>query len=79
MVNVRSYGEDPEKTAEFVAAEVRGLKDGGVLSTAKHFPGHGDTPIDSHIVLPLSTSGASGFRRSNSRRFAPLSPPDSIR
>jgi beta-N-acetylhexosaminidase len=53
MVNVRSYGEDPEKTAEFVAAEVRGLKDGGVLSTAKHFPGHGDTPIDSHIVLPV--------------------------
>ena len=53
MVNVRSYGEDHEKTAEFVAAEVRGLKDGGVLSTAKHFPGHGDTPIDSHIVLPV--------------------------
>ena len=53
MVNVRSYGEDPNKTAEFVAAEVRGLKDGGVLSTAKHFPGHGDTPIDSHIVLPV--------------------------
>ena len=53
MVNVRSYGENAEKTAEFVAAEVRGLKDGGVLSTAKHFPGHGDTPIDSHISLPV--------------------------
>ncbi|MDQ4121874.1 MAG: glycoside hydrolase family 3 protein [Acidobacteriota bacterium] len=53
MVNVRSYGEDPQRTAEFVAAEVRGLKDGGVLSTAKHFPGHGDTPVDSHIVLPV--------------------------
>jgi len=53
MVNVRSYGENPEKVAEFVAAEVRGLKDGGVLSTAKHFPGHGDTPIDSHISLPV--------------------------
>ncbi|MCA1624248.1 MAG: glycoside hydrolase family 3 protein [Acidobacteria bacterium] len=53
MVNVRSYGEDAQKTAEFVAAEVRGLKDGGVLSTAKHFPGHGDTPIDSHIFLPI--------------------------
>lgn len=53
MVNVRSYGENPEKTAEFVAAEVRGLKDGGVLSTVKHFPGHGDTAIDSHIVLPV--------------------------
>jgi beta-N-acetylhexosaminidase len=53
MVNVRSYGENPQKTAEFVAAEVRGLRDGGVLSTAKHFPGHGDTPIDSHIILPV--------------------------
>ncbi|MDQ3712507.1 MAG: glycoside hydrolase family 3 protein [Acidobacteriota bacterium] len=53
MVNVRSYGENPQRTAEFVAAEVRGLRDGGVLSTAKHFPGHGDTPIDSHIILPV--------------------------
>ena len=53
MVNVRSYGENAEKTAQFVAAEVRGLKDGGVLSTGKHFPGHGDTPIDSHIFLPV--------------------------
>lgn len=52
MVNVRSYGENPEKTAEFVAAEVRGLRDGGVLSTAKHFPGHGDTAVDSHIDTP---------------------------
>ncbi|HEX8395929.1 MAG TPA: glycoside hydrolase family 3 N-terminal domain-containing protein [Pyrinomonadaceae bacterium] len=53
MVNVRSYSENPQRTAEFVAAEVRGLRDGGVLSTAKHFPGHGDTPIDSHISLPV--------------------------
>lgn len=52
MVNVRSYGENPGKTAEFVAAEVRGLREGGVLSTAKHFPGHGDTPMDSHINTP---------------------------
>ena len=53
MVNVRSYGENPQKVSEFIAAEVRGLKDGGVLSTVKHFPGHGDTPIDSHIDLPV--------------------------
>ncbi len=52
MVNVRSYGENPQTVSEFVAAEVRGLRDGGVLSTAKHFPGHGDTPIDSHINTP---------------------------
>ena len=53
MVNVRSYGENPQRTSEFVQAEVRGLKDGGVLSTAKHFPGHGDTTMDSHIDMPV--------------------------
>ena len=63
MVNVRSYGEDPQRTAEFVAAEVRGLKDGGVLSTAKHFPGHGDTPIDSHIILPVININRERFNR----------------
>ncbi len=52
MVNVRSYGENPQTVSRFVEAEVRGLRDGGVLSTAKHFPGHGDTPIDSHINTP---------------------------
>jgi beta-N-acetylhexosaminidase len=52
MVNVRSYAENPQTAAAFVSAEVRGLREGGVLSTAKHFPGHGDTPLDSHIDLP---------------------------
>lgn len=63
MVNVRSYGENHERVAEFVAAEVRGLKDGGVLSTAKHFPGHGDTPIDSHIDLPVINIDRERFDR----------------
>jgi beta-N-acetylhexosaminidase len=63
MVNVRSYGEDPQRTAEFVAAEVRGLREGGVLSTAKHFPGHGDTPIDSHIDLPVINISREHFQR----------------
>ncbi len=52
MVNVRSYGENPETVSKFVAEEVRGLRMGGVISTAKHFPGHGDTPMDSHINTP---------------------------
>ncbi len=52
MVNVRSYGENPETVSKFVAEEVRGLRMGGVISTAKHFPGHGDTPQDSHINTP---------------------------
>ncbi|HEX6625523.1 MAG TPA: glycoside hydrolase family 3 N-terminal domain-containing protein [Pyrinomonadaceae bacterium] len=51
VINVRSFGEDPRRVAAFVAAAVKGLRDGGVLSTAKHFPGHGDTATDTHIGL----------------------------
>lgn len=52
VISVRSFGEDPRRVAEFVAAAVRGTREGGALSTAKHFPGHGDTAVDSHIGLP---------------------------
>ena len=52
VINVRSFGEDPRRAAEFVSAAVRGTREGGALSTAKHFPGHGDTAVDSHIGLP---------------------------
>ena len=52
VINVRSFGEDPRRVAEFVSAAVRGAREGGALSTAKHFPGHGDTAVDSHIGLP---------------------------
>src|SRR4051812_20801438 len=52
VINVRSFGEDPRRVAEFVTAAVRGTREGGALSTAKHFPGHGDTAVDSHIGLP---------------------------
>ncbi|MEW6046677.1 MAG: beta-N-acetylhexosaminidase, partial [Bacillota bacterium] len=52
VIGVRSFGESPEAVARLGAAMVRGLQDGGVLATAKHFPGHGDTTVDSHIDLP---------------------------
>jgi beta-N-acetylhexosaminidase len=51
IINTRSFGEDPEQVAEFVAAFVRGAKAHGMLTTAKHFPGHGDTGTDSHLGL----------------------------
>src|SRR2546428_6929297 len=54
--NIRSYGEDPELVARLDAAFVRGARAGGLLTTAKHFPGHGDTAVDSH--LQLATVGA---------------------
>lgn len=52
VIGVRSYGDDPEKAAEYVIEMMRGLTEGGVLSSLKHFPGHGDTAVDSHLGLP---------------------------
>lgn len=52
VIGVRSYGDTPERVAEYVEAMTRGLMDGGVMASAKHFPGHGDTDIDSHLGLP---------------------------
>jgi beta-N-acetylhexosaminidase len=52
VINVRSYGEDPAEVAKMVAAFVEGAQRGGVIATAKHFPGHGDTATDSHRGLP---------------------------
>src|SRR5262245_12032013 len=52
VINVRSYGEDAADVARFVAAFVKGAQHAGVIATAKHFPGHGDTATDSHRGLP---------------------------
>lgn len=52
VINVRSYGEDPEDVARFGAAFAEGAQSAGVIATAKHFPGHGDTATDSHRGLP---------------------------
>lgn len=52
VINVRSYGEDPNDVARFVSAFVDGAQKAGVIATAKHFPGHGDTATDSHRGLP---------------------------
>src|SRR5215217_1818329 len=53
IINVRSFGEDPVAVGRLVAAEIRGLQEHGMLATAKHFPGHGDTGTDSHLALPV--------------------------
>jgi len=49
IINTRSFGEDPQQVGNLVAAYIRGAKAGGMLTTAKHFPGHGDTATDSHL------------------------------
>ncbi len=53
IINTRSFGSDARAVARFVAAAVHGTQDAGMLATAKHFPGHGDTDTDSHISLPV--------------------------
>jgi len=52
VINVRSYGEDPADVARFAAAFTEGAQKAGAIATAKHFPGHGDTAVDSHRGLP---------------------------
>jgi beta-N-acetylhexosaminidase len=53
IINTRSYGEDPAAVARMGVAHIRGMQEHGVIATAKHFPGHGDTDVDSHIALPV--------------------------
>ncbi len=53
IINTRSFGEDPSAVARLGAAYLEGAREGGVLTTAKHFPGHGDTKTDSHVALPV--------------------------
>lgn len=52
-INTRSFGEDKEKVAKYGIAIMQGMKDAGVAGSAKHFPGHGDTDVDSHLGLPV--------------------------
>ncbi|MFP4199760.1 MAG: glycoside hydrolase family 3 protein [Halanaerobium sp.] len=53
VIGVRSFGEDQELVAELGTAYLKGLQSKGVIATAKHFPGHGDTAVDSHLDLPV--------------------------
>lgn len=53
IINIRSFGEDPQAVAELGASFVRGIQDNGAMATGKHFPGHGDTEVDSHLALPV--------------------------
>ncbi len=52
VIGKRSFGEDPERVAKLGCAYSRGMEDNGVMAVAKHFPGHGDTNVDSHKALP---------------------------
>ncbi|MGE5349706.1 MAG: glycoside hydrolase family 3 N-terminal domain-containing protein [Actinomycetota bacterium] len=53
VINYRSFGEDPERVADKAVMYMKGLQDNGIIACAKHFPGHGDTDVDSHTGLPV--------------------------
>jgi beta-N-acetylhexosaminidase len=58
IINTRSFGEDPQQVGDLVAAYIRGARAHGMMTTAKHFPGHGDTATDSHLGLAQVTGDA---------------------
>ena len=53
VIGMRAFAEDPRLVAELGAATVRGIQDHGMVATGKHFPGHGDTEVNSHLGLPV--------------------------
>jgi beta-glucosidase-like glycosyl hydrolase len=63
VINTRAFGEDPARVGELASAYARGLRAGGVLSVLKHFPGHGDTDVDSHLGLPVIKHGRDRLER----------------
>ena len=69
VINTRSFGEDPDRVAELASAYVRGLQSAGVLATLKHFPGHGDTDVDSHLGLPVIQKPREQLERLELRPF----------
>ncbi|HZM13600.1 MAG TPA: glycoside hydrolase family 3 N-terminal domain-containing protein, partial [Bacteroidales bacterium] len=69
VINYRSFGEDPQKVAEKAVMYMKGLQDNGVMACAKHFPGHGDTDVDSHTGLPVITGDR---RRFNAVELVPF-------
>ncbi|WP_436760382.1 glycoside hydrolase family 3 protein [Streptosporangium sp. V21-05] len=70
VIGPRAYGSDPKKVAPMVAAAVQGFHDAGIGATAKHFPGHGDTGVDSHTGLPVITHSRSQWDRLDAPPFA---------
>ena len=69
IINVRSYGEDPELVGRMTAAFVAGAHEGGLLATVKHYPGHGDTASDSHLQLATISGDRERLDRVELRPF----------
>ena len=63
IINIRSFGEDPVSVAQYVSEFVRGVEENGAIATAKHFPGHGNVGVDSHISLPTVPGSRADLER----------------
>ncbi len=70
IIGMRAFGEAPELVAAMTAAATRGLQDNGSVAALKHFPGHGDTRLDSHRGLPTVNRSREDLRRIDLRPFA---------
>lgn len=69
VIGVRSFGESPDLVSELGVQAIRGLQENGMIATAKHFPGHGDTGVDSHIDLPTVPHGWQRLERVEFKPF----------
>lgn len=69
VIGVRSFGDDPERASALALEFMRGTLEGGVLACGKHFPGHGDTAVDSHLGLPLVEKGREALEACELRPF----------
>lgn len=63
VIGVRAFGEDPDSVSAHGAAYIRGMQSAGILATAKHYPGHGDATVDSHLGLPVVHRSPSDHER----------------
>lgn len=72
VIGVRSFGDDPAEVARFAKAVGDGLTQGGVAPSAKHFPGHGDTNIDSHLGLPIINKSRTELDQTELKPFKEL-------
>ncbi|GAA3997531.1 glycoside hydrolase family 3 protein [Allokutzneria multivorans] len=69
VIGARSFAEDPKLAARLTAAQVEGYQRGGVVATAKHFPGHGDTNVDSHTGIPVINHSREQWERLDAPPF----------
>lgn len=69
IIAVRSFGDDPEFVGRMGAAFVRGVQDHGMIACAKHFPGHGNTDVDSHMDMPVITAPRDVIERTDLHPF----------